>query len=337
MISVILTAFLLFVLIAVLFVIAYYSGIIPNTNYYFKKKLMNLVEGIIRSSSCDHLKLFLQNHKLWIIQHDEYLGWVHNNLSNLEKIDISALSISNFSEIHIPKILENMGGWTLKNIKDKMGTLCSVSLDSSSSPGGTSSPTQTPSPLLTDASCATAARASKCMIGENKKELQVCTPSDTRYDGCCYRMIHVDGHPTFGTPTCVPIGDSCNAPGAVKFVINQQNICRPKNVCPEDRDGNPIDIKRCKFLEKGDNVNIESFVDTYRVGGNKCVGSMFPKSVQKDNKVKVVNKVNFVPSKNCVSPDGEFIIPEPETATARFAYLDSRRIKTVENENEICV
>ena len=90
-------------------------------------------------------------------------------------------------------------------------------------------------------------------------------------------------------------------------------------------------------MEKGDNVNIESFADTYRVGGNKCVASMFPKSVQKDNKVKVVNKVNFVPSKNCVSPDGEFIIPEPETATARFAYLDSRRIKAVENENEICV
>jgi hypothetical protein len=173
------------------------------------------------------------------------------------------------------------------------------------------------------------------MIGRNKKELQVCTPPDTRHDGCCYRLLHVDGHPTFGTPTCVPIGDKCKAPGAIKFIINEQNICKP-DVCPEDREGNEIDIKNCKFLEKGDDVNIEQFVDTYRVGGNKCVGSMFPKSVEKDNKVKV-NKTNFVPSDNCVSPDGEFIIPVPETATARFAYLESRRIKTVENNSEICV
>ena len=74
MISVILTVFLLLILITSLFIIVYYNGFIPNTNYYFERKINNLVEGIIRSNSCEHLKLLLQNHKLWIVKHDEYLG-----------------------------------------------------------------------------------------------------------------------------------------------------------------------------------------------------------------------------------------------------------------------
>lgn len=344
MISVILTIFLLFILVTSIFIITYYLGLIPNTHYFFTRYYTKLIEGIIRSNSCNELEIVLTKHKLWKNETPEHLGWVDINSSKIRKINISKLKIEGLNILEVPINLK-FAEWTFEDIKNKMNVLCAVLLteyiegedleDSSTKKPSKQKDKNTTPLILTDSSCISASRASKCMIGENNKNLQMCTPFGNRVDGCCYRMIQIEGHPIFSVPTCVPIGDKCQAPGKVQFAIGDDKICRPRKVCPEDRNGKPIDPKKCKFLEINDPTNIETFADTYRIGGNKCVASMFPPSIKKDNKVKL-SRNNFIPSKECVSEENEYIIPEPNNGDTKMAWIDSRRIPVMEKNKEIC-